>query len=58
MRTIPQVRRFAEELAEEIGNGALALDELGSADRERCWLAAESKAIGIAEDQMAAREAL
>ena len=58
MRTIPQVRRLAEERAEEISNGTLTLDELGPTDQEGCWLAAESEAISIAEDQMAAREAL
>ncbi len=58
MRTIPQVRRLAEERAEEISNGQLTLDQLGPTDREGCWLEAEAEAISIAEHQMAAREAL
>lgn len=58
MRTIPQVRRLAEERAAEISNGTLTLDQLGTIDREGCWLAAEDEAISIAERQMAEKEAL
>jgi hypothetical protein len=53
IRTIPQVRRLAEERAEEISNGTLTLEQLGPTDREGCWLAAEDEAISIAERQMA-----
>ncbi len=58
IRTIPQVRRLAEDRAAEISNGLLTLDQLGTFDREECWLEAESEAISIAEHQMAEREAL
>ncbi len=58
IRTIPQVRRLAEERAVEISNGMLTLEQLGAFDREACWLAAEDEAVSIAEHQMAAREAL
>ena len=50
MRSIPQVRATGfEERAEEISNGTLTLDQLGSFDREGCWLAAEDEAISMAE---------
>ncbi len=58
IRSIPEVRRLAEDRAAEISNGELTLDQLGPTDREGCWLEAEAEAINIAERQMSDREAL
>ena len=54
MRSIPQVRRLAEERAEEISNGTLRLDQLWTTSTAKAARpAAEDEAVSMAERQMA-----